>query len=140
MLTLLYFLLALAESDRGHCGQSSSLQHGLNFTQSGLRPEIARSQSQSQSPIANGYMQGHQAFQARQSETNFLGVDIASRSLSVLDSQIGNGPDLHRKNSLRLESTESPVNYDLFGGQQQISGQHPGMIQPLPRQIGRAHV
>ncbi|XWS47941.1 hypothetical protein CRYUN_Cryun13aG0029300 [Craigia yunnanensis] len=121
------------ESHRGHSGQSSSLQHGLNFTQSGLRPEIARSQLQSQSPIANGYMQGHQSFQARQNETNFLGVDTESRGLSVLDSQIGNGPDLHKKNSLRLESTESPVNYDFFGGQQQISGHHPGMIQPLPR-------
>ncbi|XVF49985.1 hypothetical protein PTKIN_Ptkin04bG0059600 [Pterospermum kingtungense] len=121
------------ESDRGHSGQSSSLQHGLNFTQSGLRPDTARSQSQ---PIANGYMQGHQAFQARQNETNFLGMDTTSRGLSILDSQIGNVPDLHKENSLRLESTESPVNYDFFGGQQQISGQHPGMVQlqPLPRQ------
>ncbi|XWS51209.1 hypothetical protein CRYUN_Cryun12cG0157200 [Craigia yunnanensis] len=124
----------LAESDRGHSGQSSSLQHGPNFTQSGLRPEIARSQSQNQSSIANGYLQGNQAFQARQNETNFLGVDTASRGLSSLDSQIGNGPDLHKINSLRLESTESPVNYDFFGGQQQIGGQHSGMIQPLPRQ------
>ncbi|XP_022769059.1 uncharacterized protein LOC111312715 isoform X2 [Durio zibethinus] len=122
----------LAESDRGHSGQSSSLQHGLNFTQSGLRPEIAKSQSENQSPIANGYLQGHQAFLARENETNFLGVDTASRGLSALDSQIGNGPDFHKKNSLRLESTESPVNYDFFGGQQQISGQHSGMIQPLP--------
>ncbi|XVF49988.1 hypothetical protein PTKIN_Ptkin04bG0059800 [Pterospermum kingtungense] len=119
------------ESVRGHGGQSSSLQHGLNFTQSGLRPDTARSQSQ---PIANGYMQGHQALQARQNETNFLGMDTTSRGLSILDSQIGNVPDLHKKNSLRLESTESPVNYDFFGGQQQISGQHPGMVQPLPRQ------
>ncbi|XWS60458.1 hypothetical protein CRYUN_Cryun07bG0038000 [Craigia yunnanensis] len=124
----------LAESDRGHSGQPSSLQYGLNVTQSGLRREISRSQSQNQSPVANGYMQGHQAFQARQNETNFLGVDTASRGLSFLDSQIGNGPDLHNKNSLRLESAESPVNYDFFGGQQQISGPHPGMIQPLPRQ------
>ncbi|XWS37285.1 hypothetical protein CRYUN_Cryun19dG0030100 [Craigia yunnanensis] len=124
----------LAESDRGHSGQSSSLQHGLNFAQSGLRPEIAISQSQNQSPIANGYLQGHQAFQARQNETNFLGVDTTSRGLSALDSHIGNAPDLHKKNSLRLESTESPINYDFFGAQQKISGQHSGMIQPLPRQ------
>ncbi|XVF08949.1 hypothetical protein REPUB_Repub07fG0048700 [Reevesia pubescens] len=122
-----------AESERGHSGQSLSLQHGLNFTQSDLRPEIARSQLQNQSPIVNGYMQEHLAFQARQNETNFLGVDTASRGLSAFDSQIGNGPDLHKKSSLRLESTESPVNFDFFGGQQQISGQVPG-IQPLPRQ------
>ncbi|XVF49990.1 hypothetical protein PTKIN_Ptkin04bG0059900 [Pterospermum kingtungense] len=119
------------ESDRGHSGQSSSLQHGLKFTQSGLTPDSVRSQSQ---PISNGYMQGHQAFQARQNETNFLGMDTTSRGLSILDSHIGNVPDLQKKNSLRLESTESPVNYDFFGGQQQISGQHPGMVQPLPRQ------
>ncbi|KAH1089097.1 hypothetical protein J1N35_016354 [Gossypium stocksii] len=124
----------LAESDRGQTGQSSSQQHDLNFTQSGLRFEIARSQSQNQSPIANGYLLGHQAFQTSQNEPNFLGVDTVSRCLSPLDSQIGNGPDLSKKNSLRLESTESPMNYDFFGGQQQISAQHSGMIQSLPRQ------
>ncbi|MBA0609042.1 hypothetical protein Godav_021173 [Gossypium davidsonii] len=115
--------LVAADADRGQSGQSSSLQHGLNFTQSGLRPEGVRSQSQNQSSNVNGYMQGHQAFQTRQNETNFLGVDTASR-----------GPDLHKKNPMRLDAAESPVNYDFFGGQQQINGQHHGMIQPLPRQ------
>ncbi|TYJ42391.1 hypothetical protein E1A91_A03G086500v1 [Gossypium mustelinum] len=118
-----FSLHQLADADRGQSGQSSSLQHGLNFTQSGLRPESVRSQSQNQSSNVNGYMQGHQAFQTRQNETNFLGVDTASR-----------GPDLHKKNPMRLDAAESPVNYDFFGGQQQINGQHHGMIQPLPRQ------
>ncbi|KAK8692977.1 hypothetical protein V6N13_070578 [Hibiscus sabdariffa] len=120
------------ESDRGHSGQSSSLLHGMNFTKSGLRPEIARSQSLNQSPIANGYNQWHQSFQARQKETNLLGVDTAPRGLSVLDSPIGNGPDFQRKNPLRLESTKSPKNFDFIGAQQHISGQHP--VQSLPRQ------
>ncbi|KAL4297861.1 hypothetical protein GQ457_12G006220 [Hibiscus cannabinus] len=124
----------LAESDRGHNGQSSNQQHDMNFTQSGLRPEIARSQLQNQSPNANGYFLGHQALQARQNEANFLGVDAASRCLSPLDSQTGNGPDLHKKNSPRVESNESPVNYDFFGGQQQISAQRSSMIQTLSRQ------
>ncbi|MBA0593043.1 hypothetical protein Gorai_010002, partial [Gossypium raimondii] len=124
----------LAEFDRGHTGQTSSLQHGLNFTQSGMRSEIARNHSQNQSSIATGYMQVHQGFQARQNNTNFLGVDTASRCLPVLDSLIESGPDLHEKNSLRLESTASPVNYDFLGGQPHVNGQHPGMIQPLPRQ------
>ncbi|KAK8477021.1 hypothetical protein V6N12_001593 [Hibiscus sabdariffa] len=106
----------------------------MNFTQSGLRPEIARSQLQNQSPNANGYFLGHQALQARQNEANFLGVDAASRCLSPLDSQTGNGPDLHKKNSPRVESNESPVNYDFFGGQQQISAQRSSMIQTLSRQ------
>ncbi|XP_052479007.1 uncharacterized protein LOC105802076 isoform X3 [Gossypium raimondii] len=120
------------ESDRGHGGQSSSLQHGVYFSQSGLRPDFARSQLQNQSPTANGYIQGHRAFSARQNETNFLGA--SSRGLSVLDSPTENGPDFHKKNLSRLEPTESPKNYDFFGGQQQISGKHPGMIQSLPRQ------
>ncbi|GMI72197.1 hypothetical protein HRI_000889000 [Hibiscus trionum] len=124
----------LAESDRGHSGQSSFQQQDMNFTHSGLRPETGTSQLQNQSPNANGYFLGHQSLQGRQNETNFLGVDAASRCLSPLDSQMGNGPDLHKKNSSRLESTESPVNYDFFGGQQQISAQHSGMIQPLSRQ------
>ncbi|GMJ04932.1 hypothetical protein like AT5G07980 [Hibiscus trionum] len=121
----------LVESDRVHSG-SSSLLHGLNFTKSGMRPEIARSQSQNQSSIANGYNRGHQFFQALQKEINLLGVDMAPRSLSVIDSPIGNGPDFHQKNPFRSESTESPKNYDFFGAQQQISGQHP--VQSLPRQ------
>ncbi|KAK8978123.1 hypothetical protein V6N11_062919 [Hibiscus sabdariffa] len=120
------------ESDRGHSGQSSSLLHGMNFTKSGLRPEIARSQSLNQSPIANGYNQWHQSFQARQKETNLLGVDTAPRGLSVLDSPIGKGPDFQRKNPLRLESTESLKNFDFIGAQQHISGQPP--VQSLPRQ------
>ncbi|XP_017637078.1 uncharacterized protein LOC108479156 [Gossypium arboreum] len=124
----------LAEFDRGHTGQTSSLQHGLDFTQSGMRSEIARNHSQNESSIATGYMQVHQGFQARQNNTNFLGVDTASRCLPVLDSHIESGPDLHEKNSLRLESTASPVNCNFLGGQPHVNGQHPGMIQPLPRQ------
>ncbi|GMI78211.1 hypothetical protein HRI_001490400 [Hibiscus trionum] len=113
--------------DRGHCGQSSNLQHGVNLTQSGLRPERTRSQSVNQSSTVNGFLQGHQAFHTRQNGTKFVGVSTASR-----------GSDLHKKNPMRLESTESPVNYDFFGGQQQINGKHPGVIQPLSRQkVGR---
>ncbi|GLU12471.1 hypothetical protein SLE2022_291490 [Rubroshorea leprosula] len=129
-----YNLQQLAESEREHGGQSLRLQHGLNFMQSSLRSEIAGGSSQNQSPIVNGYLQGHQTFQSRQSETNFLGVDTTSRSLSILESQMGNGPELHEKNSTSLESTESPVNYDFFGSQQQIGAQQLGMLQPLPRQ------
>ncbi|KAK8710755.1 hypothetical protein V6N13_146067 [Hibiscus sabdariffa] len=122
------------ESDKGHGGQSSRLQHELSFTQTDLRPEIAGSQLQNQSPIANGYMQGRESFQARQNETNLLGLDTAPTGSSSLDSPIGNGPDFHKNNPLRLESTDSSINYDLIGEQQQFSGKLPGMIQHLPRQ------
>ncbi|GMJ04937.1 hypothetical protein like AT5G07980 [Hibiscus trionum] len=131
---LSFHQLALAESNRGHSGQSSRLQHEPNFTQSDPRPEIARSQLQNQSPIANGYMQGRESFQARQNETNLLGLDTAPTGSSSLGSPIGNDPNFHKNNSLRLESTESPINYDLIGEQQLFSGKHPGMIQPFPRQ------
>ncbi|KAK0586343.1 hypothetical protein LWI29_005311 [Acer saccharum] len=136
-----YSVQQSADSDRGHGGQSSSLQHGLNFTQSASKPELARSQSQNRQPSLNGYMHGHQSIQTRQNESNFLGVDteynrhnLTSRGLPVLDPQLGNGPEHNKKNPVRLESTESPVNYDFFGGQQQMSNQHPGMLQSLPRQ------
>ncbi|XP_031258074.1 uncharacterized protein LOC116116103 [Pistacia vera] len=136
-----YSVQQSADSERGHGGPSSTLQHGLNFTQSPLKPEVARSHSQNQQPTLNGYMHGHQTLQTRQSESNFLGVDaeynrhnLTSRGLPVLDSHLGNGPELNKKNSVRMESTESPVNYDFFGSQQQMSSQNPGMLQSLPRQ------
>lgn len=130
-----------ADPERGHGGQSSSVQHGVNFSQSILRPEFARGQSQNQQPTLNGYMHGNQVFQARQNDANFLGVDtesdrrnFTSRGFSILDAQLGSGPELHKKNSVRMDFNESPVNYDFLGGQQQMSSQHPGMLQSLPRQ------
>lgn len=114
--------------------------HSLNFMQSNLRPEFGRVQSQSQQPTANGYMHGHQMFQTRQNEANFLGADtesdkqnLTSRGLSTPESR-GSGPEHAKKNSARLETSESPVGFDFFGGQQQMSGQHLSMMQSLPRQ------
>ncbi|GAY55950.1 hypothetical protein CUMW_168000 [Citrus unshiu] len=134
-----YSVQPSADSERGHGGQSSSVQHGLNLTQSALKSELVRGQSHNQ-PTLNGYMHGHQALQTRQNESNFLGMDseynrhnLTSRGLQVLDSQLGNGPELNKKNSMGLESAESPVNYDFFGGQQQMSSQHSSMLQSLPR-------
>lgn len=139
LLNVVSSFLTLADSERGHGGQSSSVQHGLNLTQSALKSELVRGQSHNQ-PTLNGYMHGHQALQTRQNESNFLGMDseynrhnLTSRGLQVLDSQLGNGPELNKKNSMGLESAESPVNYDFFGGQQQMSSQHSSMLQSLPR-------
>ncbi|XP_044476428.1 uncharacterized protein LOC123203983 isoform X2 [Mangifera indica] len=136
-----YSVQQSADSEREYGGPSSTLQHGLNFTESPLKPEAARSQSQNQQSTLNGYMHGHQTIQTRQSESNFLGVDaeynrhnLTSIGLPVLDSHLGNGPELNKKNSVRLESTESPINYDFFGAQQQMSSQNPSMLQSLSRQ------
>ncbi|KAJ9677564.1 hypothetical protein PVL29_022511 [Vitis rotundifolia] len=130
-----------ADSERGHGSQSSRVPHGLNFTQSTLRPDIVKNQSQNQQLNLNGYMHGHTGFQARQNEANLLGVDtesdrhsLTSRGLSSFESQRGNGPEHHRKNSVMLETTESPVNFDFLGGQPQMGGQQSGMLQSLARQ------
>lgn len=127
------------ESERGDGSQSSRVPHGFNLTQSNLRPEFGRNLSQNQQTTLNGYAQGHHIFQTRQNEANFLGVDtepdrnnLTSRGISPLESHRG-GPELSKKNSSRLEASESPVNFDFFG-QQQMSGQQPGMLQSLPRQ------
>ncbi|XP_043806401.1 uncharacterized protein LOC110599906 isoform X2 [Manihot esculenta] len=130
-----------ADSERVHGGQSSNVQHGVNFSQSILRPEFTRSQSQNQQPTLNGYVHGNQTLQTRHNDTNFLGVDLepdqcnlTSRGFSILDAQLGSSPELHKKSSVRMDFNESPVNFDFLGGQQQISSQHPGMFQSLPRQ------
>ncbi|KAJ6881962.1 hypothetical protein NC651_028536 [Populus alba x Populus x berolinensis] len=134
-----HFLLKLADTERG--GESSSVQLGMYFSHSNPRPEFARSQGQSQQPPLNGYMHGHQVLQTNQNEENFLGVDtesdrrsMTSKGFSMLDSQLADGPEFLKKNSVRMDFNESPVNYDFFGGQQQISSQHPGMLQSFPRQ------
>ncbi|CAL1381581.1 unnamed protein product [Linum trigynum] len=132
---------SVANYGRGYGAQSSTVQHDLSFQQSIERTEHARSQSQDQQPTINGYFQGHQGFQTRQNETNFLGVDteldrhnLTQKGFSAFDSHQGNGPDFHQRNLLRMDSTESPVNFDFLGGQNRMSPQHPGIVQSLHRQ------
>ncbi|XP_065878511.1 uncharacterized protein [Euphorbia lathyris] len=124
------------DSERGYGGQSSTVLHGMNFAH-----QFARSQSQIQQPTANGYMHGNQVFQTSESNANLLGVDtdndrrnLTSRSFSILDAQVGSGPESYKKNSLRMDFNDAPTNYDFLGGQQHMSNQHPGMLQSLPRQ------
>ncbi|CAL1411775.1 unnamed protein product [Linum trigynum] len=131
----------VADYERRYGGQSSPVQRDLSFQQSIERAEHARSQSQDQQPTRNGFFQGHQSFQTRQNETNFMGVDtepdrhnLTSKGFSAFDSHQGNGPDFHKRNLVRMDSTESPVNFNFLGGQHQMSSQHPGTVQSLPRQ------
>ncbi|CAK9147978.1 unnamed protein product [Ilex paraguariensis] len=133
--------LQQSDRERGHTNHPLHAPHGLNSAQSTLRPEFERSQSQGQQPNLNGYMYGNQVFQTRQDETNFLGVDtesdqhnLTSRGLSVYDSQQRSGCDYQTNTSARLETSESPVNFDFFGGQQQMSRQQPGMLPSLSQQ------
>lgn len=133
---LFYFSLA----DSGGLGQPSHSLHGLNFSQSYISPEIGRSESQNQHQTLNGYAAGHQLIHARQIEANFLGADTVSdrhitpRGLSIHEAQQVNNPELSKKNVARLENTDSPVNFDFFGGQQQLSGRNSSVTQILPKQ------
>ncbi|XP_010423156.1 PREDICTED: uncharacterized protein LOC104708309 [Camelina sativa] len=108
----------------------SNSQHGLNFTQQPIRPEISRSFLQDHQQLTNGYMHGNLGLQTMPNGANFLGMDVES-SRDRLPAR-GFTPEL-RKTPMRFEMGESPVNYDFFGGQQQINTQLPGMLQPMPR-------
>uniref|UniRef100_A0A2P2LL71 Uncharacterized protein n=1 Tax=Rhizophora mucronata TaxID=61149 RepID=A0A2P2LL71_RHIMU len=130
-----------ADSERGHGSHPSGLEQLVNFSQATLRPGFATSQSQSQQTTLNGCMPGYQAFATRQNEANFVGVDTeadqhnsTSRGFSIPESQLGIVPENQKRNSARMDFTESPVNFDFFGGQHQMGSQHPGMLQSLPRQ------
>ncbi|KAJ7978718.1 putative Dentin sialophosphoprotein-like protein [Quillaja saponaria] len=135
------FNVQQSDSERGHTGQSEHPSHGLNLSQFNLRHESGRNHSQNQQSAVNGFVSEHQVFLTRQNEANFMGVDtdsdrhsLSSRGISMLESQQGNGPELYKKNLVRLDATESPVNYDFLGGQHQINGRHPSMLQSLRRQ------
>ncbi|KAL0728460.1 hypothetical protein Bca4012_024553 [Brassica carinata] len=102
--------------------QSSNSHQGLNFT---IRPEYSRSLLQDNQYLTNGHGM------AMQNGSNVLGVDTeSSRDKSSVR---GFTPEVH-KSPMRFEMGESPVNYDFFGGQQQLNSQLPGMLQPFPRQ------
>ncbi|KAL6973443.1 hypothetical protein U1Q18_027627 [Sarracenia purpurea var. burkii] len=129
-----------SEIGRGHSSHSFPVPHGLNLTHSTLRPDSGKSQSQGQQPNLNGYMHGRHIFQTRENEANLLGVgiesdchNIASRGLSTHESQHGSDRENY-STSNRSESSGSPISFDFFGSQQQISGQQTGMLQSLPRQ------
>ncbi|XP_010452762.1 PREDICTED: uncharacterized protein LOC104734811 isoform X1 [Camelina sativa] len=108
----------------------SNSQHGLNFTQQPIRSEISRSLLQEHQQLTNGYMHGNLGLQTMPNGANFLGMGVES-SRDRLPAR-GFTPEL-RKIPMRFEMGESPVNYDFFGGQQQLNTQLPGMLQPMPR-------
>ncbi|GFZ17023.1 dentin sialophosphoprotein-like protein [Actinidia rufa] len=127
--------LQQSDTERGHSSHSFPVSRALNFTQPTLRPE-----PHSQQTNLNGYVHGHQILQTRQNSSNFLGVDTESdrynkpsRGFSIYESQQGNGSE-NRSTSVRSESSESPVSFDIFGSQQQMSVQQTSMLQSLPRQ------
>lgn len=87
-------------------------------------------------------MYGNQYPQSRQNEANFRELDtysdqrhqLASRGLPVHESQRSSGNEQQPKASDRSGTSVSPVSFDLFGGQQQMSHQQANMLQALQRQ------
>ncbi|XP_074317089.1 uncharacterized protein LOC141653272 isoform X2 [Silene latifolia] len=110
--------------ERGN-NQFSPASHGLNITQSNVRPEFVKSPSQVQQLNLNGFMQTRQVGNLRQNDTNFLAVDrgsdqhnITSRVPSIIETQ---------QRSVQQHSN-SPMNFNFLGSQQQMSSQQPGML------------
>ncbi|XP_052174842.1 uncharacterized protein LOC127789850 [Diospyros lotus] len=130
--------LQQSDTDKGHSIQTFPVPHGLNPTQPRVGPEFAKSHPQNQQPILNGYMHRHQILQTRESEANFLGVDTESdhcnrsRGLSIYGLQQETSPQNYTS-SVRSESSEVPVSFNLFGSQQ-MSGQLTGVLQTFPPQ------
>ncbi|KAJ4975051.1 hypothetical protein NE237_008225 [Protea cynaroides] len=116
--------------------QPSGVPLGTDFTLLPLRPEFATGQSRSSHLNLNGFMHGHQGFQTRQHQAEFLGG--GARGLSVLEPQQGNGPEQSlglTKTLERLETAEVPTNFDFLGAQRLLMrGQQSGLPQPRPRQ------
>lgn len=123
-----------SEIDRGQPSYPVHAAHGLNFSQSNLRPDFSKSQSLNDQQYSNGFMYGNQFYQNRQNEANFLAVDTDSRGFSVHELQQGSGHEQQHKASERQETSVPPVSFDLFGGQQQMSHQQASMLQALQRQ------
>ncbi|KAK6148686.1 hypothetical protein DH2020_019598 [Rehmannia glutinosa] len=98
-----------SDIDRGEGSYPLHVTDGLNFTQSNLRPDFAKMDSDSD--------QRHL---------------ITSRGLSIRDLQ-GSGADHQAKASVRVETSVSPVSFDLFGGQQMNHNQS-NAPQSLQRQ------
>ncbi|KAG6410254.1 hypothetical protein SASPL_128307 [Salvia splendens] len=130
------------EIDRGHSSYPVHAAHGLNFSQSNLRPDFSRSQSLNEQQYSNGHMYGNQYSQGRQNEENFRELDaysnqhniLASRGLPVHELQRISGREQLPNSSDRSGSSVSSVSFDLFGGQQQMNHQQASLLQALQRQ------
>ncbi|CAO2826850.1 unnamed protein product [Amaranthus hypochondriacus] len=128
-----------SDIERGQGNQFSPSPHGVNFTRPSLRPEFSKSPSQLQQLNLNGFMHASQVGHTRQNEGKFLGVDtepdrynMTRRSPSVLESHQRSSSQ--HSNVASFGGLESPMNFNFLGGQQQINGQQPGMLQSFPRQ------
>ncbi|CAA0836042.1 dentin sialophosphoprotein-related [Striga hermonthica] len=135
------YLSQNSEFDRGQASYPVHVPHGLNFSQSNLRPDTSKAQYVGDQQYSNGVVYGNQFHQNRQNEGNFLAVDMASnqhhlisgRGLSFAEAQQGSGHE-QEKTSDRSDTSMAHVSLDLFGGQPQMNHQQASMLQALHRQ------
>ncbi|KAK4801156.1 hypothetical protein SAY86_021643 [Trapa natans] len=129
----------LANIDSGHRIPSFQAVNGLDGAQTNLRSEVARNQFHNQQTSQNGFMEGHTAM--RHYEVNPLGMDannyhntVPSKGLSFPDSYHRSGTDIQKKDFLRSSNVQPSASFNSFGGQDQMGGQHPSLLQSLQRQ------
>ncbi|XP_074317091.1 uncharacterized protein LOC141653273 isoform X2 [Silene latifolia] len=119
-----------SEIERGN-NHFSPASHGLNFTQSNVRPELVKSPSQVQQNL-NGFMHTRQV-DNRQNEGNFIAVDrgsnqhnLTSRVPFIAEAQQSS---VQQHNNLAsFGGTQAPMNFNFLGSQQQMSSQQAGML------------
>ncbi|KAL9156031.1 hypothetical protein ABFS82_09G045900 [Erythranthe guttata] len=116
-----------SDIDGGEGSYPLHMTHGLNFTQSNLRPDFARTPTLNEQPNLNGFLYGNQFHQTRQNEANFLAMDTNSDQRQLMTSRGLSVPD-HQANA------SYPVSFDLFGGQQKMSYQQSSIPQSLQHQ------
>ncbi|WOG97577.1 hypothetical protein DCAR_0416918 [Daucus carota subsp. sativus] len=119
-----------------HTIQSRQAQYGF-CSPPLVRPALANNRSYNQHPDLDGNIYGHQVSQRRPEEANFLGVGAESyrnnsngRGFSMYGPAQGSGAE-HPATSGRLDTFESPVSYDFFGGQPKVNDR-PVLLQSLP--------
>ncbi|KAL2482381.1 uncharacterized protein Fot_43825 [Forsythia ovata] len=131
-----------SDRDRRFSNNPPHASQSLNFGQSTPRTDFSKSQSQSEQLDLNGSMYNSQFQHTRQNEAKFLAMDtdsnqrhlINSKGLSIRELEQRSGLDHQPKTLVRSEASVSPVGFDLFGGQQQMSHHDPSMPQSLQRQ------
>ncbi|XP_062106519.1 uncharacterized protein LOC133817898 isoform X2 [Humulus lupulus] len=131
------------DSFRGH-GSESFSPFKQNYAQSTQRPDFYSSESINHELNTYGFMHEQQNFQAKQNQLDFWGDstgviphNLMSRGLSVLKSQPEYAPvdsPTLTTNSERSEMTDASTEFNFVGGQQHVSGQQPGILQPTPMQ------
>lgn len=132
--------IQLSDSEQGNCMQHVQTPFVSNPCQ---KAELIRNHPKNQHINLNGYMHDSQGLQARSIQAEFQGDGMVSDGHNLVQTGFSAVESPQRSpngynstvmmSSQRPEATEAPVNFDFLGGQQ-ITSQHPGILQPRPIQ------